>query len=664
MLYQRVPSLRNSMSTPFTLEYTVPATAHTAALADLGGLERRRTRSGLHWVRGGVLLTAALGVVSAQQHGLLPALPAPGLGLVLVLVLGLALGLLVARWLGSATGLREAAGMLAGPCRLEIEGGELVWRQGRRTLRIGIAGVTHIEEVPSGLVVCAEQRALLWIPVGAFTESQPVAELLGAIAQIRLSGVGETRRNAHGFLPLLRGYLFNVGCGLACAVFWPLPGARIDSRPAQWLALAATLLVSTGALEYAATGAAGQFNPAAIPGLLFLLPVLLVAGGVAGAVAGRSSAMAQIATLGLAASIFSEPVCRLLIRVPGIADRLATLVPEEAFAQTLNAAWLGLALALAFLWRLRPGPVRAVPAVAVLMAVMALAQAVVPYDDALWVIPDDSEAGADPDPGSAANAWAAEDGVAGEERLYRESHVLDGTLGHLAPARRDRVNLYFVGFAGTATQDVFMKETHSIGKLFERRFQAGAHSVLLVNNPATLDAEPMATRSALAQTLTRIGSLMDPERDILFLYMTSHGSPDHSFAVSFPPWPLASIRPEDLREMLDEAGIRNRVVVISACYSGGFIDALKTDYSLIMTAAAADRSSFGCSSEEDFTYFGRAYFDEALRSTSSFVEAFRLAAPNIARREAEQGFVPSEPQLYEGARIAPILRRFEHQLQR
>ena len=104
--------------------------------------------------------------------------------------------------------------------------------------------------------------------------------------------------------------------------------------------------------------------------------------------------------------------------------------------------------------------------------------------------------------------------------------------------------------------------------------------------------------------------------------------------------------------------------MISACYSGGFIDALKTDYSLIMTAAAADRSSFGCSSEEDFTYFGRAYFDEALRSTSSFVEAFRLAAPNIARREAEQGFVPSEPQLYEGARIAPILRRFEHQLQR
>jgi hypothetical protein len=114
--------------------------------------------------------------------------------------------------------------------------------------------------------------------------------------------------------------------------------------------------------------------------------------------------------------------------------------------------------------------------------------------------------------------------------------------------------------------------------------------------------------------------------------------------------------------MLDEAGIQNRVIVVSACYSGGFVEPLKTDSSLIMTAAAADRSSFGCSSEENFTYFGRAYFDEALRSTNSFVEAFRIAAPRIAQRESRQGFLPSEPQIFIGPQIRPILERFEHQL--
>jgi hypothetical protein len=148
---------------------------------------------------------------------------------------------------------------------------------------------------------------------------------------------------------------------------------------------------------------------------------------------------------------------------------------------------------------------------------------------------------------------------------------------------------------------------------------------------------------------------MNRDRDVLFLFLTSHGSHDHRFSLSFWPLGLYDLTPPDLRAMLDDAGVQNRVIVISACYSGGFVDALKDPHTLVITAAAADRTSFGCSNEADFTWFGRAYFDEALRKTRSFTDAFALAAPVVAERERHEGFDPSNPQMVEGSEIAAPL---------
>ena len=91
---------------------------------------------------------------------------------------------------------------------------------------------------------------------------------------------------------------------------------------------------------------------------------------------------------------------------------------------------------------------------------------------------------------------------------------------------------------------------------------------------------------------------------------------------------------------------RYKVVVISACYSGGFIPPLKDDKTLVMTAARADRVSFGCSEENDFTYFGRALFAEALNETDDLARAFELAKTRVAEREQADDFEPSEPQLW------------------
>jgi Peptidase C13 family len=104
------------------------------------------------------------------------------------------------------------------------------------------------------------------------------------------------------------------------------------------------------------------------------------------------------------------------------------------------------------------------------------------------------------------------------------------------------------------------------------------------------------------------------------------------------------------------------VVVISACYSGGFIEPLRNENTLVISASAPDKNSFGCSNEAEWTYFGKAFFDEALRKTHSFVEALEIAKPLIATREKEQGHTPSDPQMALGEEIKPKLVKLQRQL--
>ena len=115
---------------------------------------------------------------------------------------------------------------------------------------------------------------------------------------------------------------------------------------------------------------------------------------------------------------------------------------------------------------------------------------------------------------------------------------------------------------------------------------------------------------------------------------------------------------ERLARMLHEAGIKWRVIVVSACYSGGFIEPLKDANSVVITASAPDRTSFGCEPGRDFTYFGQAYFRDALAGTRSFTRAFEAAREGVAKMEAAEGMdPPSEPQMWVGVAMAERLKK-------
>lgn len=241
-----------------------------------------------------------------------------------------------------------------------------------------------------------------------------------------------------------------------------------------------------------------------------------------------------------------------------------------------------------------------------------------------------------------------------EAAFYEQSELLTRALDGISEHQAGRHEWYFLGVASYAEQDVFMSEILQTKQLFDGRFNTAGRSVALINNPATWGEYPIATRTSIEHSLARMGERMDADEDVLFLALSSHGSVDENgtpmgeLAVSNPPMNLRQIDPFWLRTALDKSGIRWRVIVISACYSGTFINALKDPYTMIITASKADNASFGCTDDADMTYFGRAFFSESLRQNNGLMEAFYDAAPKIKEREILMGFQPSEPQLVIG----------------
>jgi hypothetical protein len=200
-------------------------------------------------------------------------------------------------------------------------------------------------------------------------------------------------------------------------------------------------------------------------------------------------------------------------------------------------------------------------------------------------------------------------------------------------------------------------------ELFDQRFDTDGRSVSLINNPQTVLDVPLATVSNLRETLNEIGATIDRDDDVVLVFLESHGARDYRLAADFPPLKLDELSPQLLRAMLDEAGIKWRIVIVSACYSGGYIEPLKDDHTLIMTASAANRTSFGCGTDSDATFFAEALFRQALHFEDSFVKAFEQARTSIAAREkAENMSPPSDPQLFVGAAMAAKLPQLEETL--
>jgi hypothetical protein len=239
-----------------------------------------------------------------------------------------------------------------------------------------------------------------------------------------------------------------------------------------------------------------------------------------------------------------------------------------------------------------------------------------------------------------------------------EHRRLTGALAGLAPQRKGVVDAYVL-VVGLDSDPVFGREAREAGKVLSRRFDAPGRTLVLAGSDGRGGgALPMGSLHALSLALARVGELADPAEDVLVLYTTGHGAPygityhdgDEGFGV---------LTPARLAGLLNELGLRNRLLILSACYSGLFVPALYSETTAIFTAASAARPSFGCAPNNDWTFFGDAMINRALRKPQPLAAASAEALKLVGEWEAGRKYEPSYPQVSIGSRVDAWLKPLE-----
>jgi hypothetical protein len=245
-----------------------------------------------------------------------------------------------------------------------------------------------------------------------------------------------------------------------------------------------------------------------------------------------------------------------------------------------------------------------------------------------------------------------------EELQFDQRSRIDAQLAQIATHSAAGAQMYFVGFAGFGEQRVFAQEIALAAQQVAQRYGAGERQILLVNDRRDLEKYPLATAQALRHTLMSLGKVMDAD-DVLFLALSSHGDEDATLSVSNAGMMPGELDATQVADALRESGIGWKVIVISACYAGSFIDSLADDHTIVLTAASAERTSFGCADDRDLTYFGEAFYRDALPKAASLRAAFDAAKASIAQREKAEGIDASNPQASYGTAIEAKLANIE-----
>jgi len=244
-----------------------------------------------------------------------------------------------------------------------------------------------------------------------------------------------------------------------------------------------------------------------------------------------------------------------------------------------------------------------------------------------------------------------------EAILFGQPGRIDEALSAVTRDKSPNSRAYFLGFAGVGDQKVFAQEIGLASRVLGERYDMTARTLSLINDQRDLERAPLATVSGLKYALRGLASRMNLDQDVLFLSISSHGAKDPAIIVSNSELPLQNLADDDLADALNESGIKWRVIIISACYAGAFIESLRDPQTIVITASAADRTSFGCSNDRDLTYFGEAFYRDALPTAHSLREAFDTAKTAIAARERREHVDASNPQAYFGARMEAKLAK-------
>lgn len=243
--------------------------------------------------------------------------------------------------------------------------------------------------------------------------------------------------------------------------------------------------------------------------------------------------------------------------------------------------------------------------------------------------------------------------------LYADHRRLNAALARLKPQRPGVVDAYVL-VIGLDADPVFGREARETARVLSRRYDGIGRTVLLAAGDGAADASiPNGSPDNLAIALAAIAARMDVKEDALVLYATSHGNSDIGLTFRDGDQGFGVIGPPRLAAMLSDVGITNRLIMISACYSGVFVPSLQSEASVIITAASRERNSFGCNPSNDWTFFGDALINTHLRTPTKLESAVDKAFAMILGWENERGLVASDPQKFFGEKAPLWLDKLE-----
>lgn len=235
--------------------------------------------------------------------------------------------------------------------------------------------------------------------------------------------------------------------------------------------------------------------------------------------------------------------------------------------------------------------------------------------------------------GCATSPYKGEGKTKSDALLAAQMVLAENAISKETPPR-----LIFAGFAMHSQSKAFRNDVISAEKI---ALAADPSAVIFkLNNPALgQDADwPFATTQNIEQVLKKIGALARPQDKVMVLFAT-HGHVD-VLAINFSAQEYPFVNAAFLtRAMADMRG-KQTLIVMSACHSGSFLKPLAGPTRIVVAAAAADKSSFGCQFQSTNTYFIDALFNQAAPLEQSIMQMMDKAKIDVDLREKKQKLSP------------------------
>ncbi len=173
-----------------------------------------------------------------------------------------------------------------------------------------------------------------------------------------------------------------------------------------------------------------------------------------------------------------------------------------------------------------------------------------------------------------------------------------------------------------------------------------------VKDISVLAADPPQVAGAQLASAANLGNVLSARRGGACLaFLTSHGNEDGFFLRVN----RGLLGPDALERALSQGcdGLPT-VLIVSACHSGVFInDRTRKPNRVILTAAATERTSFGCGADDEYTNYDRCLLQQFDQATTWRQLAAGTKAC-VERAERRMGVKASLPQIFVGADVADL----------